>query len=61
MQAANIAIDDVLEVDVSNGIITLTKPFRHRTLEERAMAYAGKLNLDGEFDFGEPVGKQVKS
>ena len=34
-------------------------PFRHRTLEERAAEYGGKLNLDGEFDWGEPVGREI--
>ena len=32
--------------------------FRHKTLEERAMEYEGKLNLDGEYDFGVPVGRE---
>lgn len=36
----------------------LTKPFRHKTLEERAVAYVGKFNLDGEFNFGKPVGRE---
>ena len=31
----------------------------HRTLEERAAEYGGKLFLDGEFDWGEPVGREV--
>lgn len=59
LQEANMAINDVLEVKVSNGIITLTKPFRHKTLEERAYEYEGNLNLDGEYDWGEPVGREV--
>ena len=33
--------------------------FRHKTLEERAMAYDGKLNLDGEYDWGVPVGREI--
>ena len=59
LQAANIGIDEVLDVSVSNGVITLVKPFRHKTLEERAAEFGGKLNLDGEFDFGEPMGREV--
>lgn len=27
---------EVFDVTVSNGVITLAKPFRHKTLEERA-------------------------
>ena len=31
----------------------------HKTLEERAAEFDGKLNLDGEFDWDEPVGREV--
>jgi antitoxin MazE len=40
-------------------MIMLVKPFRHKTLEERAAEYGGKLNLDGEFDWGKPVGREI--
>ena len=40
-------------------MITLVKPFGHKTLEERAADFNGKLNLDGEYDWGEPVVKEV--
>ena len=43
---------------VSDGMITLVKPFRHKTLEERAERYGGKLNLNGEYDWGERVGRE---
>ena len=33
--------------------------FRHKTLEERAAEFDGKLLLDGEYDWGEPVGREV--
>jgi antitoxin MazE len=58
LQEADFSVDDVLDVKVSNGMITLVKPFRHRTLEERATEYGGKLDVDGEFDWGEPVGRE---
>ncbi len=48
VERASIAIDDVLDVKV-------VKPFRHETLEERAAEFNGKLNLDGEYDWGESV------
>lgn len=51
-------MDEVLEVKVSKGRIVLEKTFRHKTLEERAMDFEGKLNLDGEYDWGEPVGNE---
>ena len=59
LQAAGIVIDEVLNVTVSEGVIKLEKSFRHKTLEERAAEFNGELNLDNEFDWGEPVGREV--
>ena len=59
LRSAGIALNEVLDVVVSNGTITLVKPFRHKTLEERASEFGGKLMLDGEYDWGEPVGREV--
>jgi antitoxin MazE len=59
LQEAGVAIDDVLDVRVSNGAIMLMKQFRHKTLEERAAEFDGRLDLDGEFDWGEPVGREI--
>ncbi len=55
---ANMTIDDVLDVTVTDGEIKLSRSFRHKTLEERAAEYGDKLGLDGEYDFGEPVGRE---
>jgi antitoxin MazE len=33
--------------------------YRHKTLEERAVEYGGELPLDGEFDYGEQVGREI--
>ena len=55
LKSAGITLNDVLDVTVSNGKITFTKPFRHKTLEE----YGGKLMLDGEYNWGKPVGREV--
>ena len=52
-------MNEVLDVTVSNGVITLVKAFRHRTLEERAAEFGGKLDLDGEYDWGESVGREA--
>ena len=35
LKSAGIALNEVLDVTVSNGVITFVKPFRHKTLEER--------------------------
>ncbi len=59
LQEAGIMLNEVLNISVSEGVIRLEKIQRHRTLEERAAEYEGQLNLDGEFDWGEPVGREV--
>ena len=59
LQEANIAVNDILDMKVVNGMITLTKPNRHKTLEERAKKFNCELNLDGEFQWGESVGREV--
>ena len=58
LKSAGIALNEMLEVTVSDGVITLAKTFRHKTLE-RAAEYNGRLMLDGEYDWGEPVGREV--
>ena len=59
LKSAGIALNEMLEVTVSDGVITLAKTFRHKTLEERAAEYNGRLMLAGEYDWGEPVGREV--
>ena len=59
LKSAGIELNEILEVSVANGVITLRKPFHHKTLEERAAEYDGKLMLDGEYDWGEPVGREI--
>ena len=59
LQEVGIGINEILNITVSNGAIMLEKTFRHRTLEERAAAFGGNLNMDGECDWGDPVGREV--
>ncbi len=56
---AGIALNEILNITVTDGTIKLEKTFKHKTLEERAAEFGGKLNLDGEGDWGEPVGREV--
>lgn len=51
LKSAGITLNDILDITVSNGIITLAKPFRHKTLEERAAEFDGRLMIDGEYDW----------
>ena len=59
LRSAEMTLNEFLDVTVSDGVITLEKSFRHKTLEERAAEFDGKLMLDGEYDWGEPVGREV--
>ena len=59
LQDAGISLNEVLNITVSNGVIKLQKAFRHRTLEERAEEFGGDLGLDGEYDWSEPMGREV--
>ena len=66
LQEANVEINDMLEVKVSDGMIMLVKTFRHQKLEERAEKFGGKLNLDGEYEWDKRseerrVGKECRS
>lgn len=33
--------------------------YNHKTLEERVAAFGGKIDVDGEFDWGEPMGEEM--
>lgn len=58
LQEAHVSVNEFLDVKVSDGVIMLARSIRHKTLEERADAFGGQLNLDGEFDWGEPAGRE---
>ena len=60
LKEAGFQPDDTLVVRAENGRIVLYPSVRHKTLEERAAEYDGKLNLDGELDWrGDPAGNEV--
>ena len=59
LKEASLSVGDVLDFKVSKGVIILEKTFRHKSLEERAAEYSGKLMLDGEYDWGEDKGREV--
>ena len=60
LKEAGFQPDDTLVVKAENGKIVLYPSVRHKTLEERAAEYDGKLNLDGELDWrGDPAGNEV--
>ena len=56
---AGIRANDFLNISVVDGNIVLSKIFRHKTLEERAAAFDGKVGPYEEFQWGEPVGREA--
>ena len=60
LKQAGVRMGDTLNAEVRDGAIVLKPSFRHRSLQERAEAYGGKLNLSTEeLDWGEPVEGEV--
>ena len=52
--------DDTQAAKAENARIILQRSAKHKTLEERAAIYNGKLNLDGEVDWrGDPAGNEI--
>lgn len=55
----NIGVDDYVNIEVKNGAIVINKQFRHKSLEERYADFNGEIGHIQEFDWGEPVGREV--
>ncbi|MDR0890870.1 MAG: hypothetical protein LBM05_01940 [Endomicrobium sp.] len=58
LKEAKIAPDEILDIKVKDGDIVLSKKIKHKTLEERAIPYGGKIGPYEEFDWGEPMGRE---
>ena len=52
-----LALDDVLDIYIEDNRIIIEKKVRHTTLEDRMQKY-GKLVNNGEYDYGEPRGRE---
>ena len=59
LETAGIGTGDYVDIIATEGEITIKKQSRHITLRERAAEYNGYLNLDNDFDWGEPQGKEL--
>ncbi len=44
---------------VVDGDIVLSKSLKHKTLEERAAAYGGKIGAYEELSWGDPLGREA--
>ena len=69
LKAANIKLDNILEklglhvsdtlqIEVIDDSIVLKKAFKHKTFEERVAEYNGEISIC-DYDWGEPVGKEI--
>ncbi|MBR3308741.1 MAG: AbrB/MazE/SpoVT family DNA-binding domain-containing protein [Lachnospiraceae bacterium] len=59
LETAGINVNDEVILFAERGRITIEKNQRHKTLEERAEAFNGKIGPYEEFDWGDPVGREV--
>ena len=57
--SAGIRPDDAPTAAARDGSITPDKPFRHRTLKERAADFGGNLRLSEEIPPGAPLGNEL--
>ena len=59
LEETGMKLEDKVILTSENGRIMIEKQNHHQTLEERAAAFGGKLGPYEEFDWGEPVGREV--
>ncbi|MDR1801908.1 MAG: AbrB/MazE/SpoVT family DNA-binding domain-containing protein [Lachnospiraceae bacterium] len=52
-------LNEYLQVDVEDNKIILSRTFKHKTLEERAALFDGQVGPYKEFDWGDPVGREL--
>ena len=53
LEAAQISLSDVLQVEAEENIIILRKIPKHKSFEERLAEYNGEISIC-DFDWGEP-------
>ena len=58
LEKMNLKISDILEISTENDAIVLKKAFVHKTFEERLADYDGKITVS-DFDWGEPIGREL--
>lgn len=58
LEKLNIGISDTLQIEIAHDAIVLRKAFKHKTFEERVAEYGGEISVCN-FDWGEPIGKEL--
>lgn len=59
LSKTNITPNSLLQVDIIDGKLILTKSFVHQNLVERAADYNGELKLSKEVVWGKSAGDEV--
>ena len=59
LEKMDLKTSDILEIEVEGGVIILRKPFIHKTFEERLAEFNGEISVC-DFDWGEPVGREIR-
>ena len=59
LEGMGIRLNDFLNIEVQGDNIILSKTFKHKTLEERAAEFSGKVGPYEEFEWDGPVGREV--
>ena len=54
----DLKVSDVLDIEIENDSIVLRKQFVHKSFEERLAEYNGEITIC-DFDWGEPVGREI--
>lgn len=58
LEKAKLSNNDRVEIRAENGCVLIVRAQKHKTLKERIAGYSGDYCC-GEWDTGEPVGKEV--
>ena len=58
LEQMQLKISDVLDLEVKDDTIVLRKQFVHKSFEERLAEYNGEITVC-DFDWGEPVGREI--
>ena len=58
LDSIGVHVDEFLDVKIEDGSIILTKTFKHKTLEERAADFNGKVGPYDEFAWGDAEGRE---
>ena len=59
LETLKIGIDEMLDMEVIDNSIVIRKKFAHKSLEQRYAEFEGEMCEIEEFDWGEPVGREI--